>query len=37
MNGIKCNKNQKIVKEIEFAIEMCDCRIEIKYVRGHSG
>ena len=37
MNGIKCNKNEKIIKEIEFAIEMCDCRIEIKYVRGHSG
>ena len=37
MNGVKCNKNHKIIKEIEFAIEMCGCRIEIKYVLGHSG
>ena len=37
MNGIQCDSNHKIIKEIEFAIELCDCRIEIKYVRGHSG
>ena len=37
MNGIQCKLNQKLLKEIELAIELCDCKIEIKWVRGHSG
>ena len=35
MNGIQCKKNQNLLREIESAIDLCDCRIGIKWVRGH--
>jgi len=35
MNGIQSHSNQKLIKEIEFAIKLCICRIDIKWVRGH--
>jgi len=35
MNGIQLYSNHELIKEIEFAIELCNCRIDIKWVRGH--
>ena len=34
MNGIQCKKNQNLLREIKLDIVLCDCKIDIKWVRG---